>query len=170
MPRLRNLRLTRGATEPAAPNVEPTFKPAEASDVPALLPMIGALCELDGTPFDGRAVGRALTQILADESLGRVWLIQSGGEAAGYLVLTFGFSLEFGGRDAFIDELYVREEFRGRGLGRRAIELGERACRERGVGALHLEVERANAGAQELYRRSGFRDHDRYLMTKLIHD
>jgi diamine N-acetyltransferase len=148
--------------------VEPTFKPAEAADVAALLPMIRALCELDGMSFDESKVRRALAQILADESLGRVWLIELGDESAGYLVLTFGFSLEFGGRDAFIDEVYVREEFRGRGLGRRAIGLAERACRERGIGALHLEVERANTGAQELYRRSGFRDHDRYLMTKRL--
>lgn len=150
--------------------MDATFRPAEVSDFSVLLPMIRALCELDGTPFDERAAGRALAQIIADESLGRVWLIELGNERAGYLVLTFGFSLEFGGRDAFIDELYVREEFRGRGLGRRAIELAERACRERGVGALHLEVERANTTAQELYRRSGFRDHDRYLMTKMMND
>ena len=148
--------------------MDATFRPAEAPDVAALMPMIRALCDLDGAPFDERAVGRALAQVLADESLGRVWLIEWGGERAGYLVLTFGFSLEFGGRDAFIDELYVREEFRGRGLGRRAIELAERACRERGVGSLHLEVERANTAAQELYRRSGFRDHDRYLLTKRL--
>lgn len=148
--------------------MEPNFKPAEAADAEILLPMIRALCEHDGTPFDEPAVGRALAQIIAGESLGRVWLIELGGEPAGYLVLTFGFSLEFGGRDAFVDELYVSDEFRGRGLGRRAIELAERACRERGVSALHLEVERANLPAQELYRRSGFRDHDRYLLTKRL--
>ena len=148
--------------------MEPTFKPAEAADADAPLPMIRALCVLDATPFDERSVGRALAQVLADGSPGRVWLIERAGKPAGYLVLTFGFSLEFGGRDAFIDELYVREEFRGRGLGRRAIELAERACRERGVAALHPEVERADTGAQELYRRSGFRDHDRYLMTKMM--
>ena len=144
------------------------FRPAEASDANALLPMIRALCEHDGTPFDEAGVRRALAQVVADDSLGRVWLAEWGNDPAGYVVLTFGFSLEFGGRDAFIDELYVREEFRGRGLGRRAIELAERACRERGIGALHLEVERANPTAQELYRRSGFRDHDRYLMTKRL--
>lgn len=148
--------------------MEANFRPAAAADVAALLPMIRALCEHDGTAFDEAAVGRALAQVIADESLGRVWVIEWGDAPAGYVVLTFGFSLEFGGRDAFVDELYVREEFRGRGLGRRAVELAERACRERGVGALHLEVERANTPAQELYRRAGFRDHDRYLLTKRL--
>ena len=148
--------------------MEINFRPATAADADTLLPMIRALCEHDGTPFDEAGVRRALAQVIADDSLGRVWLAVRGNEPAGYVVLTFGFSLEFGGRDAFIDELYVRDEFRRRGLGRRAIELAERACRERGIGALHLEVERANAAAQELYRRSGFRDHDRYLLTKRL--
>jgi diamine N-acetyltransferase len=147
--------------------MEAVFKPAGAADFDALLPMIRALCEADATPFDETKVRRALSQVVADERLGLVRLIEAGGEAAGYVVLTFGFSLEFGGRDAFIDELYVRDEFRGRGLGRRAIELAERECRARGIRALHLEVERANTRAQELYRRTGFRDHDRYLLTKM---
>ena len=150
--------------------MEANFRPAGAADADTLLPMIRALCEHDGTPFDETKVARALAQIIADESLGRVWLIECDAEPAGYVVLTFGFSLEFGGRDAFVDELYVRDGFRGRGLGRRAIELAERVCRGRGISALHLEVERANTTAQELYRRSGFRDHNRYLLTKMMND
>jgi ribosomal protein S18 acetylase RimI-like enzyme len=155
---------------PAPPfeTVEPTFKPAGASDFDALLPMIRALCEHDGTPFDEHAVGRALARLVGDESLGRVWLIESGGEAAGYVVLTFGFSLEFGGRDAFIDELFVKEEFRGRGLGNEAIRFAEDVCRERGIRALHLEVDRQNTRAQSVYRRAGFVDHQNYLMTKWL--
>jgi ribosomal protein S18 acetylase RimI-like enzyme len=33
---------------------------------------------------------------------------------------------------------------------------------------LHLEVERANTAAQGVYRRAGFKDHDRYLLTKWL--
>ena len=55
---------------------------------------------------------------------------------------------------------------RGRGLGTRALAIAEEVCRESGVGALHLEVERANTEAQRLYRARGLVDHDRYLMTR----
>ena len=41
-------------------------------------------------------------------------------------------------------------------------------CRTEGIAALHLEVERANTIAQEVYRKQGFKDHDRYLLTKWI--
>ena len=148
--------------------MEVTFKPAEARDAEQLLRLMRAFYEFEHLAFDEADACAALRQLLGDESLGRVWLIQLGAETAGYLVLTLGFSLEFKGRDAFVDELYLREEFRGRGLGTRALHFAEGACRELGVRALHLEVERANTAAQGVYRRAGFRDHDRHLLTKWV--
>lgn len=92
----------------------------------------------------------------------------AGGDVAGYIVLTLGFSLEYHGRDALIDEIYVREDYRGRGIGTRGLEFIEGICRELEVKALHLAVERANRNAQAVYRRAGFVEHDRYLMTKWV--
>lgn len=87
---------------------------------------------------------------------------------AGYVVVAFGYSLEFHGRDAFVDELFLRPAFRGRSLGREVLRFVEEQCRAAGVTALHLEVERKNTAAQEFYRRLGFQDHDRYLMTRWL--
>ena len=86
----------------------------------------------------------------------------------GYLAVTFGFSLEFYGRDAFIDELFIRPAFRGRGLGARALQSVEPECRALGVRALHLEVERDNAVGRELYRKQGFLDNERQLLSKRL--
>jgi ribosomal protein S18 acetylase RimI-like enzyme len=95
-------------------------------------------------------------------------LIRAEAEAIGYLVLTLGYSIECGGRDAFIDEVYLRVEYRGQGIGRQTIAFVETQCRALGVRALHLEVARDNTNAYALYRKVGFVDHDRYLMTKRI--
>ena len=148
--------------------MEPSFRVAEPSDADALVEMMRGLYEHDRTPFDEPAHRAALAQLLADDSYGLAYVMSLDGEVAGYVVITFGFSLEFRGRDAFIDELFVKDEFRGRGLGAAAIRFAEGVCRGRGVRALHLEVERANAGAQSVYRKAGFKDHDRYLLTKWL--
>ena len=79
-----------------------------------------------------------------------------------------GYSIEYGGRDAFIDEVYIRAAYRGQGIGRQAMMFAETQCRALGVRALHLEVARDNTNAHALYRKVGFVDHDRYLMTKHI--
>ncbi len=116
-------------------------------------------------PFAYEQSAQAFAAILVDDGLGRVWIFERGGSAAGYAVLTFGFSMEYGGRDAFLDDLFVREKHRGGGLGRTAMELILDECAKRSVKAIHLEVGRNNVAAKELYRRFGFVDHDLQLMT-----
>jgi diamine N-acetyltransferase len=148
--------------------MEITFNRAGGADVSLLVVMMREFYAHEGLSFDEGAAREALAGLFADESRGRVWLIALDGGAVGYAVLTFGYSLEFKGRDAFVDELYLCEDARGRGVGRHALQFLEQACQALGVRALHLEVERANTRAHAVYRQAGFLDHDRYLMTKWL--
>lgn len=148
--------------------MEPTFRLAEVSDTDTILDFMRRLYAQDGIPFDESSARATLVGIVRDRSLGRVWMIRDGPEPIGYMILTLGYSLEYRGRDAFVDELFVDESRRRQGIGRKAMQFLERACRDLEVRALHLEVERPNVGAQVLYRKFGFVDHDRYLMTKHI--
>lgn len=122
----------------------------------------------DGYPFVDARGREALTTLIADEQLGAVWVLEDEQGVAGYLAVTLGYSLEYGGRDAFIDELFLGARARGRGAGRTALELAEAWCRSRGVRALHLEVELHRDRAFDLYRQNGFEDHERRLMTKRL--
>ncbi len=118
--------------------------------------------------FDEGEVRAALDKFLDHVDLGQAWLLWASEKAAGYVILTLGFGFEYRGRDAFIDELYIEPEYRRMGLGRRAMEFVEEEARALGVNALHLEVDRANHPALELYRRTGYADHGRHLMTKRL--
>jgi len=145
------------------------FKPATSDDVETLLVMMRDLYAHDGlAPLDEGVARRALLGVIGDGTLGRVFLILLANEVAGYAVLTFSYSLEFHGRDAFVDEIYLRAEYRGLGIGKRALQFLTEVCAAEGVNALHLEVERENTSAQTVYRKFGFEDHDRYLMTKWL--
>ncbi|MEZ5287424.1 MAG: GNAT family N-acetyltransferase [Vicinamibacterales bacterium] len=144
------------------------FRPAGPADLDRLLALQTAYYAEDGYPHRPAAAAEAWALVLGTPALGRVWLATAGDEAAAYVVLALGFSLEYLGRDAFVDELYVAPPWRGQGLGRAALAVVEEACRELGVRALHLEVERDKPAATALYRQSGFRAHDRVLMTRLL--
>jgi len=144
------------------------FKLADVADTDLLAEFMREFYEFDHLAFDEKAAHFSLRQILSNESLGMVWLIQVDGSPIGYVVLTLGFSLEFHGRDAFIDEIYIRTKHRGKGIGRRALEFVEAACRSLGVRAMHLEVERNNTKAHAVYHKIGFEDQDSYLMTKCV--
>jgi GNAT superfamily N-acetyltransferase len=165
---------------------------AGPDDAEALFPLIAAFYAEEGYAFDlGRSCA-ALADLLARPPLGHVLVLAEGerhallshrppddeegpgsrkrdeGRFLGYLVLTFGFSLEFGGRDAFVDELYVVPSRRAQGLGRALLARAEAEALRAGVAALHLEVETSKPRTHDFYRRLGFQDHQRHLLTKRL--
>ncbi len=146
----------------------PQFRPASERDVDAIIDMMRGYYAEDDYPFREVEARNAIIGLIGDDTLGRLWSIQDEDRVVGYLAVTLGYSLEYRGRDAFIDELFIETKSRGMGLGGEAMQIAEAYCREHGVKALHLEVERHRQSAYELYRRAGFEDHDRYLMTKLL--
>lgn len=149
-------------------NEHPQFRPALEPDADVLLGFMRDYYALDGHGFDAPKARTALTTLLSDSRFGRAWLICDQETAVGYIVLCFGYSLEWLGRDAFIDEFYLRPEYRGRGWGRAAMALVEDAARAEGIRTLHLEVVRENTLALELYRKIGFREHESTFLSKWI--
>ncbi len=148
--------------------MEPAFRAATAADVDAILAHQRAWYADEGWAFDRDLARGAIQGLLADAARGRLWVLDDGGRVAGHVSVTFGWSLEYQGRDAFVDELFVAPSHRRRGFGRAGLALAERTCLAAGVRALHLEVERANRHARALYRRSGFADTARLLLTKRL--
>lgn len=92
--------------------------PEGEADVPLLVEMRRGFYAHEGLRFDEAVARAALAGLMQDEARGFSWFIRLGKETVGYVVLTFGYSLEFQGRDAFVDELYLRASARGRGVGR----------------------------------------------------
>ncbi len=148
--------------------MHPQFRFASSADIELLLDFMRQFYAIDGYLFDAPLARSTMQQIVEDASLGRVWLIYHQETAIGYVVLTFGFSLEYHGRDAFIDELFLLEAYRRQGIGSQIMQFVLDACPVLGIHALHLEVERTNVAGLRLYRKHGFEEHDRSLMTHWI--
>lgn len=144
------------------------FRRASPGDVDAIVAMMRGYYREDGYTFVEAEARSAAHMLIGDPTLGRLWVAHEGKTIIGYVAVALGFSFEYRGREAFVDELLIAESHRGRGLGREALEVAEAYCREAGVNALHLEVERHRENALELYRRRGFADFGRYLMTKWL--
>lgn len=144
------------------------FRRASPGDVDAIVAMMREYYLEDGYTFVDSEARAAALMLINDPALGRLWVAHEEDTIVGYVAVALGFSFEYRGREAFVDELLIAESHRGRGLGLEALEVAEAYCREAGVNALHLEVERHRDDALELYRRSGFADFGRYLMTKWL--
>jgi len=145
----------------------PVLQPVTQDDVEALLAMARAFHAEDGHALS-EAGTRAVHAVCAGDPMAAAWFLCADGARVGYAVLTFGFSIEHGGRDGFIDDLYLLPPARGRGLGIAALALLEQIAAEHGVQALHLEVARDNARAEALYRSRGYGVTDRKLMSRRL--
>ena len=139
---------------------------ASLADVPGLRPMMTDFNHLEAIDWTFERGEAALRQLLATSELGYVGLALVEEALCGYFVLTFGYDLEWNGRDAFLTELYLVPSARGCGFGRRLLAEAEAKAQERGAGALHLVVRPENAPALGLYLSTGFHETERRLLTK----
>ena len=142
--------------------------PARTVDAELLIDLARAFHREDGHPLSAEGEA-ALRQIAAGEPMARCWIIRRADRAIGYLVLTLGFSVEHGGRDGFIDDLYLIPTARGGGVGSAMIDVAlEQACALR-IRTLHLEVDPSNERATALYRSRGFAENGRRMMSLRLH-
>ncbi len=144
------------------------FNPITENDIPIILPMMETFYAIDGYPIDSEKSKALFKTFIADENLGKAWLIYNNGQPAGYVILTTIFSFEYGGKIAFIDELYIKEAFRGQGIGKASVTFLKEQATKMGLKLLYLEVEHHNSNAQELYLKAGFTIHNRRLMQYKI--
>jgi len=141
---------------------------ATPADLELLLALMADFYAESGYTLERDIAAAALAPLLAPEgpvSAGAAWLIEVEGGAAGHVVVTYAHSMEFGGRVATIDDLFVRPSWRGRGLASRALaQLRDGAQRE-GVRAMRVETGHDNAAAVAVYRRAGFSVVERLHLT-----
>jgi GNAT superfamily N-acetyltransferase len=144
----------------------PSMREAGRADVPELVGLMREFYAESGFSLDEGRAAAGFEALLAEARLGRVWLVGADSPAAGYVVVTFVFAMEYGGMAAVVDDFYMRPEARGRGLGKATLAEVRRACLELGVRAVRVEVGVNNLVAQAVYRSAGFEPlHDHGVMA-----
>ena len=141
-----------------------TFKPLEIADIEIITQMMQDFYAIDNYPMDVEVAKELFQEFISNENLGKSWLIYSENEIVGYIILTFIFSFEYGGKIAFVDELFIKETARGKGIGKEAIQFIQKEVPKLSLKLLYLEVEPHNENAQKLYLAHDFVIHNRKLM------
>ena len=143
-----------------------TVSAAQPDDLPRLLPLVEAYYAFEGIPFEPARATCALRDLVDNPQYGRIWLIRKGEEPIGYAVLCYSYSVENGGRDALVDELFLREPYRGQGIGRQILCQTFKEMKALGVKSVCLEVARDNRRAQNFYRSLGFDARGKYMLME----
>ena len=148
---------------------EIVIRSAVPADAEQLLVLGAEYAAADGHEFDRDIAAAGFAPLPTDDRYGIVHVVElvdddGTSRLDGYGVVTWGWSIEIGGLDVVLDELYVRT--RGRGIGTMLVASLEGACVDRGVKRIFLETERPNEAARRLYTRLGYTADDSIWMAK----
>ncbi len=140
------------------------IRDAQPEDYDAIVPLVQAFYELDRHPYEPETVERGLRPLLAGAAPGFVLVAEGEDGIVAYAVVTWGWAIESGGRDALLDEIYVAE--RSRGIGAEMMHLLMERCRREGCRRMFLETESHNRAARIFYTRHGFDIDDSVWMSR----
>jgi len=136
---------------------------ATPDDAPQLLKLVSAFHTEFGIERSDDQRTAAIAPLLEGSPLGAAWLFGPTKAPTGYTIISFSWSMEFGGMDAFVDELFIRPNVRKRGIASEVLLAISSSLSDVGVKALHLEVDREDEASARFEMR------DRYsLMTRLL--
>jgi GNAT superfamily N-acetyltransferase len=129
--------------------------------------LLGLQFQEHGIGLPTEALRAAVLGLLTDPSRGAV-LVAYDPDAIGIAVLAYTWTLEHGGRVAWLDELFVEPNHRDRGVGRailrRALEIAAAA----GCRAVDLEVDIKHERAEHFYEREGFQRLSRHRWARRV--
>ena len=146
-----------------------TFQPLINQNIEIITQMMQNFYAIDNYPIDIEVSKQLFKEFVSNENLGKAFLICHSNEGRiseiiGYVILTFIFSFEYKGRIAFLDELYISKNFRGKGIGKQTIDFIKQEATQLNVKLIYLEVENHNVNAQKLYLANDFETHNRKLL------
>ena len=146
-----------------------TFQLLTSSNIETITSMMQEFYAIDNYPISIEVSKKLFQEFIANEKLGQAYLIYHSeegrtAEVVGYVILTYVFSFEYQGRIAFLDELYIKESSRGKGIGKQAQDFIKEQALILNVKLIYLELENHNEIAQKLYLANNFEVHNRKLL------
>jgi GNAT superfamily N-acetyltransferase len=144
------------------------IRAAQLTDVAMLSKMMIEFYAESDFPLSREAAERAFELLIRSPERGAIWILECDATPAGFIVLAVMYAMEYGGLRGFVDDFYVRPQFRKRGLGAQALAIVKAHCLARGVRALFVQAGPDNAVAQRVYKRAGFTDTGHLLFVQSL--
>ena len=133
-----------------------TIRKAQAGDLNALTQLLSNQFDEHEIELASSELRDALKTLLENDSLGICLLAERDGQPVGFADIVFTWTLEYGGKTAWLEELYVLPELRNDGIGGQLVDAVIVEAKTYGCRAIDLEVEFEHERAEHLYQRKGF--------------
>jgi len=148
-----------------------TIRPATVADVRVILELIRALATYERAPNEVTATEATLTEVLfGKKPAEEVLLLFENLTAVGFAVFFHNFSTWLGRHGLYLEDLFVKPEYRGRGYGRALLVQLAKIARDRGCGRMEWAVLDWNAPAIQFYGKLGAKPMDEWTVFRLTRD
>jgi|SRR3989344_4165377 len=128
-----------------------TIRQGTEKDLPALLLLVRELAIFEKSP---ESVENSIEKMTLEKDLFKFFLAESNGEAVGMVVYFFAYST-WVGKTLYVDDLYVREAYRGQKIGTSLLREIFQIAKSEDCGRLRWQVSDSNEGAKDFYKKKG---------------
>ena len=133
-----------------------SIRPAEIRDVPALIAMVLELAEYENAPEQAIATEDDFTRDLFGENPRvHALVVEVEGDVVAYAFYFLNYSTWLGRHGIYLEDLYVRPSYRGRGFGKALLVRLAQECVENGYGRLDWSVLDWNTPSRDFYAALG---------------
>jgi GNAT superfamily N-acetyltransferase len=142
--------------------------PITRTEIPALLDLIRELATFERLEHEVEATVECLAHaFFSPQSVAGALLARCDGELAGYAIHFFTFSSFVGRPGIWLEDVYVRPDFRRRGIGLKLIEAVARIGAERNCGRFEWTALNWNERALDFYDKLGARKMDEWILLRM---
>lgn len=143
------------------------IRKAEAEDIPLILEFILELAEFEGAKEQIRSTEEGLRDVLLSRNITDALIAELDGIPVGFAIWAYSFSTFTGKPTLYLDDLYVRESYRGRGIGSRLFSYIAGVACEKDCGRMDWYCMKSNVSGLEYYRSMGAEEIDWFKVFRL---
>ncbi|MBM7409319.1 GNAT family N-acetyltransferase [Methanococcus maripaludis] len=151
-------------------NLKINIRPTTVSDVPLIFKFIKELAKYENLENHVTATEEIIKESLfGKKQYAEALIVEADSKPVGLVLFFHNFSTFIGNPGIYIEDLYIKEEFRGMGIGRKIFEYLSNLAKERNCGRIDWVVLDWNP-ARKFYEKMGAVPVDNWLIYRLTGD
>lgn len=143
------------------------LRPATEQDIPVILNFILELAEFEGARYEVQSTAEGLRDVLFSRHITDALIAELSGEPIGFAIWAYSFSTFTGKPTLYIDDLYVREQYRGKGIGSRIFSRIAEIAYEKDCGRMDWYCMETNISGKDYYHKMGAEEIEWFKVFRL---
>lgn len=143
------------------------LRQATEDDIPVILNFILELAEYEGVKDQIQSTAEGLRDVLFEKHITDALIAELSGVPVGFAIWAYSFSTFTGKPTVYIDDLYVQEEYRGKGIGSMIFSRIAEIAYEKDCGRMDWYCMETNVSGKDYYHKMGAEEIDWFKVFRL---